>query len=56
MFILEMFCSSEIIGKNYGERRNLVIPVNRCFDTLVDDNLISSKTIHGNLMQKYILQ
>ena len=44
--------SPEIIGKNYRERRNLVIPVNRCFDTLVDNDLISSKTIHGNLMQK----
>lgn len=43
--------STKIIGKNYSERRNLVIPVNRCFDTLVDNNLISSKTIHGNLMQ-----
>lgn len=44
--------STEIIDKNYRERRNLVIPVNRCFDTLVDNDLISSKTLHGNLMQK----
>lgn len=44
--------STKIIGKNYKERRNLVIPVNRCFDTLVDNDLISSKTLHGNLMQK----
>lgn len=28
-------------------RRNIVIPVNRCFDTIVDDNLVSSNTLHG---------
>ncbi|MEE1204400.1 MAG: DUF6430 domain-containing protein [Bacteroidales bacterium] len=43
--------STKIIGKNYKERRNLVIPVNRCFDTLVDNDLISLRTLHGSLMQ-----
>ena len=32
-------------------RVNIVIPVNRCFDTIVDDNLISMKTLHGKFMQ-----
>lgn len=30
-----------------GQRRNIVIPVNRCFDTIVDNRLISEQTIHG---------
>lgn len=29
------------------QRRNIIIPVNRCFDTIVDDDLVSSKTLHG---------
>lgn len=29
------------------ERRNIVIPVNRCFDIIVDNHLISERTIHG---------
>lgn len=33
---------------NESEKRNIVIPVNRCFDTIVDDCLISKKTIHGH--------
>ena len=33
-------------------KRNIVIPVNRCFDTLVDDDLISSRTLHGQAVQK----
>lgn len=35
-------------------RRNIVIPVNRCFDTLVDDDLVSSNTLHGVLVNKLI--
>ncbi len=38
--------SSELISEKYL-RRNVVIPVNRCFDTKVDDNLISKNTLHG---------
>lgn len=34
------------------ERRNIVIPVNRCFDTLVDNDLISENTLHGKVMKK----
>jgi len=29
------------------KRRNVCFAVNRCFDTVVDDNLISSATLHG---------
>ncbi len=34
------------------ERRNIVVPVNRCFDTLVDDDLVSANTLHGKTMKK----
>lgn len=33
-----------------SKKRNIVIPVNRCFDTLVDDDLISSNTLHGKMV------
>lgn len=33
--------------KKEAQRQNIVIPANRCFDTLVDDDLISSNTLHG---------
>lgn len=34
------------------KKRNIVIPVNRCFDTLVDNDLISEKTLHGQCFQQ----
>lgn len=43
---------SKKVINNPKERRNIIIPVNRCFDTLVDDDLISSATLHGKAMQK----
>lgn len=33
-------------------RRNTVIPVNRCFDTIVNDILVSRNTIHGRKFTK----
>lgn len=36
--------------------RNIVIPVNRCFDTIIDDDLISSRTLHGMSMKKMYSQ
>lgn len=45
----DLFSKKEISGTY--ERRNLVIPVNRCFDTIVDDDLISLNTIHGICMK-----
>lgn len=41
----DIFSKEEV--KQEDERRNIVIPVNRCFDTTVDDDLISSRTLHG---------
>lgn len=38
--------------KKIKTRRNIVIPVNRCFDTHIDDDLISSKkSLHGIVMK-----
>ncbi|MFI3886908.1 macro domain-containing protein [Streptococcus parauberis] len=31
---------------------NVIIPVNRCFDTIVDDELISNNTLHGIFLKK----
>ena len=42
----------EIVEKGYNRRRNIVISVNRCFDTIVDDNLISRTTQHGRIMRE----
>lgn len=40
--------SPDIIGKNASsQKRNILISVNRCFDTIVDDNLISNCSLHG---------
>lgn len=44
--------SPDIVEKGYSKRRNIVIPVNRCFDTIVDDNLVSHNTQHGKVMQE----
>ena len=41
----DLFNEHEVIKAE--ERRNIVIPVNRCFDTIVDNHLISERTIHG---------
>ena len=41
----DLFSANEVIEPN--SRRNIVIPVNRCFDTIVDDKLISSNSLHG---------
>lgn len=34
-------------GTPSAEMRNVIIPVNCCFDTIVDNDLISSRKIHG---------
>lgn len=41
----DLFSEDEIDSQN--TKRNIVIPVNRCFDTEVNDRIISKKTIHG---------
>lgn len=43
--------SPDVLGEDSNQRLNLVVPVNRCFDTIVDDNLISRRSLHGRLMQ-----
>lgn len=42
----DVFSKDEVfLGE--AHRRNIVIPVNRCFDTMVNDDLVSSRTLHG---------
>lgn len=43
---------SENVVMNPTTKRNVVIPVNRCFDTIVDDDLISSNSLHGIALNK----
>lgn len=45
----DIFSDSIVINKT--KRRNIIIPVNRCFDTIVDDNLVSSNTLHGKAIK-----
>ena len=41
-----------IISKGYVGRRNIVVSVNRCFDTIVDNDLVSDRTQHGKILKK----
>ena len=38
--------------KGYNGKRAIVVSVNRCFDTIVDDHLVSHNTQHGQVFQK----
>lgn len=38
-------------GDLFKTESNIIIPVNEYFDTLVDDKLISSRTLHGNFVK-----
>lgn len=42
--------SPAIVAKEYDERRNIIVSVNRCFDTIVDNDLVSDRTQHGRVM------
>lgn len=44
--------SPSIVSANYEERRNIVVSVNRCFDTIVDNDLVSDKSQHGRVMNE----
>lgn len=44
--------SPSIVCANYEERRNIVVSVNRCFDTIVDNDLVSDKSQHGRVMNE----
>lgn len=46
----DVFSEDEV--NNPNERRNIVIPVNRCFDTIVDNDLVSEKSLHGITLNK----
>ena len=45
--------SHKVVGKKYKGKRKIVIDVNRCFDTIVDDHLVSHRTLHGQLFQRF---
>jgi hypothetical protein len=45
--------SPKVVGKRYKGKRKIVIDVNRCFDTIVDDHLVSHRTLHGQLFQHF---
>lgn len=34
----------------------IIIPVNEYFDTLVDERIISSSTVHGQFIKKYLVE
>ncbi|MBD5450786.1 MAG: hypothetical protein HDR28_11730 [Lachnospiraceae bacterium] len=43
--------SPDVLGSNPTTgKRNILVSVNRCFDTIVDDDLISSCSLHGQAM------
>lgn len=44
--------SPDILIDQPKKKRNLVIPVNRCFDTIVDGDLISETRLHGMAMKR----
>ena len=39
-----------------AEKRNIIIPVNCCFDTIVDDDLIARDKIHGKAIENLLTQ
>ena len=45
--------SPKVVGKGYSDKRKIVIDVNRCFDTIVDDHLVSHNSLHGQLFQRF---
>lgn len=46
----DVFSGQFIRGEN--KKRTIVIPVNRCFDTIIDDDLISRERLHGIAMER----
>lgn len=44
--------SPDIVEKGYNGKRAIVLSVNRCFDTIIDDHLVSHNTQHGQVFQK----
>lgn len=48
----DLFSPQEVNDPN--RRRNIVIPVNRCFDTIVDNKLISEATLQGITINRLV--
>lgn len=48
----DVFSEDEVF--NPSERRNIVIDFNRCFDTKVNNDLVSSATLHGKAVNKIL--
>lgn len=48
----DLFSPEEIPSKDKNHRRSICFAVNRCFDTIVDDRLISSASIHGKAFKQ----
>ncbi len=46
--------SPDIVEKGYNGKRAIVVSVNRCFDTIVDDHLVSHNTQHGQVFQELL--
>lgn len=44
--------SPDAIETGYNGRRNLVVDVNRCFDTIINNDLVSDQTQHGRVMKQ----
>ena len=43
-------------GKTSANKRNIIIPVNCCFDTIVDDDMIAKGKIHGKAVENLLTQ
>ncbi|MBR3022514.1 MAG: hypothetical protein IKH59_09155 [Bacteroidaceae bacterium] len=44
--------SPDIVEKGYNGKRAIVVSVNRCFDTIVDDQVVSQISQHGRVFQE----
>lgn len=54
LFAKNIICDKK--GVPSSDKRNIIIPVNCCFDTIVDDDLVSSKKIHGKAFRSLYSQ
>lgn len=54
--VVDLCCANLTVkfGDLFSEDGNKVISCNEYFDSIVDEKLISSKTLHGQVMNKYI--
>lgn len=46
----DIFDKNSVIDSS--KRRNIVVPVNRCFDTCVDNHIVSEESLHGVALKK----